>query len=353
MTQNNNQALRVDLSNVTHLMFHGGFREGHCKDGFMAATLILHHLKPIRAPVVFPWDHQQGDKQKLQAFLDSLTSGNVLLMLDVCLLPEHVKLVQDKGVKVLLIDHHKSSEAVAASLPAEQKVFDQTFCGSHLVHQLLFPSHSTSVPLPLAYINAHDLGQMNDDPNLPAKQEFVLGLNKYPQTEDAYWQLLTDDNVLLTLVREGTAEKKQHELRVEHACLATSVCKGTLGGNAFVFASVPVSTHTIINDAAKAVFSQAKAKSLSLDFVVTMLPDSQKNTTGCSFRVPDAAKFNAVQIAQMFDPKSGGHPGAAGLGSPLPGQQTVLLQHEKLIDAEKLNGDLFPELRAQSVMNAQ
>ncbi len=336
--------LNPDNFKIDHIIAHGGFKFGpnitHCKDGFMARTLMMTYLKGLdNVPNVFNWDNQRGDQNELNVFIESIKETDAILFLDVCFVPEVMNKISQKTTKILLIDHHESSIAIANTLPESQKLFNSDKCASVLVFETIFPNQS--LPLGIRYIDAHDRGHFQEDESLPNKKAFVQALDKLRQTEDDYRILLDDAHVRNVFIPSGQQFIDEHNANIQEALSNTSVISNIFtdkDGKTYdlTFGSIPISTHTIISDVGNQVTTIP-----GMDFAVTLLYDPAKNTTSCSFRTDEkniTKKVTALQVVQMLDPSSGGHPNAAGLGKPLLGKHIVF----PLDQFMKLSSQEFP-----------
>ncbi len=108
-----------------------------------------------------------------------------IFILDYCYKQPDLEKLRNDNKSVVVIDHHKTSEATVTAYP--ENVFDMEHSGAVLSWQYFHPD--TEVPKLLLYIEDHDLWHLQ----LPHTREFGAALGEYEQDFETWARL--DDNL--------------------------------------------------------------------------------------------------------------------------------------------------------------
>lgn len=144
-----------------------------CTDGAMAAAVALLFNYDIE---VQPFGYEQDVED-----LRDLSQKNVLFV-DVALTKSKYDRLVQKCKRLLVLDHHATSQSEISGQPGT--FFDMDSSGCTIAWKYFFPS--SRIPLLLQYVEQRDLWKMNEE----SRAFTTFFYNHFPTNPQCYWSIL-------------------------------------------------------------------------------------------------------------------------------------------------------------------
>lgn len=244
-----------------------------------------------------------------------------------------------KVKKLLVIDHHKSSEKDLADIPAENKWFDVKHSGAYLTWKYFFPSREP--PLLARYIEDHDIWLKK----MPHTEEFSNWLIMVPPTFESYSTYLDDSKLLAAVTSTGRNYWELNEFYIEQALDYTVVKCTEIKGKIYFIA---YNNMAILKSE---LGNRCFTKFPLIDFSAIYNISDQSEATNFSLRSTD----EHIDVSTLaFSLGGGGHRNASGLQvglvtNRIPGRVLDIDYHA--LENIKISTFLGPGARARKVVS--
>jgi oligoribonuclease NrnB/cAMP/cGMP phosphodiesterase (DHH superfamily) len=172
-----------------------------CTDGFGSCFSAQHYLSKLRKEINYYGTTFNKPPP-------NVTGKNVLIC-DFSYKKEVMKELLATCNKVVVLDHHKSSEIELQDFPHENKVFRMDHSGAYLTWK--FFNREGTVPKMIRYIQDHDLWTKK----LYKTDEVSAYMYSLPFTYDAYMPLLDDDYIDKAVIPMGVGMVQQNNAYIE------------------------------------------------------------------------------------------------------------------------------------------
>jgi oligoribonuclease NrnB/cAMP/cGMP phosphodiesterase (DHH superfamily) len=264
-----------------------------CTDGFGSAFIAWKYLStnfPQRQVIYYP--AAVGSNPP-----NDLTGRNVLICDFSYRYPVLMEML-GKVKKLLILDHHKSSQKELANVPNEYKVFDMGHSGVGLTWKYFFPKEP--VPRLVEYIQDRDLWTNQ----LPHIHEFAAWFYLQP-FDFAIFNKYLDPNLLEHMMTtRGTAYLELNEFYIRQAVEAVAIRFTKINGFFYVVGYVNSTLlKSEIGNRIVTTFPQ-------VDFAAVYTVDDQAGTTRFSLRSTDQQADVSIISTSLG---GGGHRNASGV----------------------------------------
>lgn len=166
---------------VNYVIYHG-----NCMDGFTSAMCCWYWRKCNKlsndedAITFFGSMHQTPPPSDLE--------GKNVLICDFSYRKKNMEKVLEKANKVLILDHHKTSQKDLEYVDDSMKAFDMNHCGSYITWRFFF-GYDEKVPRMILYVEDNDCWFKK----LPLTEEFTYYMSSVAFEFDEYVKFLDDD----------------------------------------------------------------------------------------------------------------------------------------------------------------
>lgn len=161
---------RLQPSEINVVIYHA-----NCPDGFGSAFAVWHGFGETDEILYCPAQY---------GMVPPDVSGKNVLICDFSYPLDILQQMILTANKLLIIDHHKTSQKDLETLSDKYKIFDMNHSGAYLVWKYMFPS--IEVPNLILYIEDRDLWRKQ----LPYTEEFTAGLSNIAKTFENFEKLL-------------------------------------------------------------------------------------------------------------------------------------------------------------------
>ena len=266
----------------------------NCEDGFGSAFTAW----------LFAKDHID---QKIEYYPVSVgmdppreLSGKNVLICDFSFDEKVIEKLLGKVRKLLILDHHLTSEKKLANLHSCYKVFDMKKSGSILTWEYFFPGRT---PLAMiSYIGDHDIWTHA----LPEWKNFTSWFFTVPKTFEDYAKYLDDDYFLAQVKQNGPALRRFNDWQLEEALRYVSIKFCKINKSFYFVAYLNSTLGFLISE----LGNRMVLKNPKVDFAAVYFILDDSNTTKFSLRSTDEQEDVATLAATM---NGGGHRNASGL----------------------------------------
>jgi len=277
------------------------FYHANCADGFLASCIArAYHAQHGLAGVVKPINY--GDNIAIEEFVDQDVT-----FLDFTPSAEILTDLHWIAAKVLVIDHHKTSEARNGPDAKHEKLFDLTKSGAELTWQHYYPSE----PLPtiVRLVSHRDLGRAWQDPEHPDSIP-SLNLHAYlmrclPRDYKNWIELLNDPEPHPECLKYGA------KLRLADADIIAAAVERphllTMDGE--IVPAVNGLSAELISDACNALLLRYPSAPFACSWFI-----ASTGRVTYSLRSRKGG-LNVAELAAKMSPGGGGHPCAAGFST--------------------------------------
>lgn len=260
----------------------------HCPDGFGAAWAAYQKFGEEASYVPL----KRGEE-----LVDGL-DGKEVYILDFSYQKESLLSLEHKAKKLVVIDHHKSSEEDVRSV--REHVFELDHSGAYLSWQYFSPT--TKVPRAIEYLSAGDIGAFD---LLPDQDLLELYLTSIPHTFSSFSKAIEDfeSDESLRVVHEKAVLLKDYQDRIIEVCFNSLHYVNFLGYTIpAVNATLPISE---TSELLRKIYTE-----LNAPFALRYRYDDGE--WKCSLR--GDGTIDLSELAAKYG--GGGHRGAAGFSAP-------------------------------------
>lgn len=257
---------------------------GDCPDGFTAAWAAWMYFGDFAEYI--PLHHKRVDL--------SIFAGKEVYMLDFCLPADQLAVVQRTAKSLVILDHHKTSEALVNSIPGS--VFNNDQSGAGISWRYFHPH--TNVPALVRFVEDRDLWKWN----YIESEAFLMNLDCETMSFERWAEIAQFDHAELdAYIAEGNVMIKQFE------SIANSIVKHAAPVELCGVKGLVVNGPPRLNSLVGNILAER-----SNGVGIVWRCDDGKNVTVSLRSIGD---LDVTKIAEKFG--GGGHKNAAGISMPL------------------------------------
>ncbi len=227
-------------------------------------------------------------------------SGKNVLVCDFSFDEKMIERMLGKVRKLLILDHHQTSEKKLANLHPCYKVFEMKKSGVILTWEYFFPGKAP--PAMISYIGDHDIWTHA----LPEWKNFTSWFFTVPKTFEEYNKYLNDDYFLVQVKENGPPLRKFNDYQIEESLKYVSIRFCKINKSFYFVAYLNSTLGFLISE----LGNKMVLKNPKVDFAAVYFILDDSSTTKFSLRSTDEQEDVGSLAATM---NGGGHRNASGL----------------------------------------